>query len=118
MEKRKQAGGRECLEEGSFYPISQQRLHPNGTYEGVPTEGEGTNVTGEEYSRWRGQQVHYRSMCLVHLRMTREPQWLEHSEERGSAQMCDQREQQTMTTGRSFGVKWEGTPSPNFLGNL
>lgn len=106
------------MEEGLFYLISQQRLHLKGMCERVLTKGEGTNVTGEECSRWRGQQVHYRRMCLVHLRMTGGPQWLEHSEERGSAQMCDQRGQQTMTTGRSFGVKWEGTPSQSFLGNL
>lgn len=69
LEKKEAGRGEGVLEEGLFYLISQQRLHLKGTCEHVPTEGEGTNVTGEECSRWRGQQVHYRSMCLVHLRM-------------------------------------------------
>lgn len=50
-------GDRERLGLDYFIYMVSKGLIPKGSHEHVLKEAEGTNMTGEEYSRWREWQV-------------------------------------------------------------
>lgn len=98
-------GEKECTEAGLLCEVSKG-LIPKGTCEHVLKEGEGTNMSGQECFRWRGQQVHPGSTSLAPLRTARRPEQLKPSEHshglRGTV-----RKGRHSDSRELYGARWE-----------